>query len=369
MTRADTPQSTEARPARRSRPYETLIDVDVHPTQSHGIEILLPYMSAAWQEVLRALPPIAAPSLLTSPFPFGENSLAVDATPPDEGYPGSDPQFMVEDFFDRYDVGIAQLIMLEAFSPTRYCADPELAAAIISAYNDWMLDHWLIDPRMRHALLVTTTDPALAAAEIHRLGSDSRVCSVCIHPTPGRSLGDKHYFPVYTAAVEHGLPVVTHSVGKSINAPSGSYVEDRVNFALGASAQVTSLVFEGTFERYPELRVMILENGFSWVVPLMWRMDAGWRRNRFEVPWLKRWPSEYVRDHIRLSSQPLDDSPDATELYRQIELETTYLSEIVCYSSDYPHWDNDRPGSVLRTLRDDVKRKLFCENARTTLRT
>ena len=100
----------------------------------------------------------------------------------------------------------------------------------------------------------------------------------------------------------------------------------------------------------------------------MWRMDAGWRRNRPEVPWLRKWPSEYVRDHIRLSSQPVDDDPDASELYRQIELEGSYLSEIIVYSSDYPHWDNDRPGAVFNQLSDESKRKIFCDNGKGALR-
>jgi predicted TIM-barrel fold metal-dependent hydrolase len=366
MTAIDT---TGQRAVRRGiRVYDTLVDVDVHPIMREGLECLAPYMPAAWREAFQQLPPTPAPSGLTRPFPYAGNSLTVDATPPGGGPPGSDPRFVVEDFLDRYDVGIAQLIMLEAFNAATYCPDPAMQAVLMSAYNDWMIDTWLVDPRLRHALLVSTLDADLAVAEIRRLGSDPRICSVCIAPTGGRAMGSSHYHPIYAAAVELGLPVITHSAGPAVRIPGLSYVEDRVNVAIGAWVQVNSLVLQGTFERFPELKVLIVENGFSWVVPLMWRMDAGWRRNRFELPWLKKWPSEYTRDHIRLSSQPVDDDPDASELYRQIDVEKSYLSEIICYSSDYPHWDNDRPGAVFNRLSDESKRKIFCDNAKSMLR-
>jgi len=239
---------------------------------------------------------------------------------------------------------------------------------LVQAYNDWMLDEWIVDPRMRHALIVTTNDIDAAVREVHRLGDDPRVCSVWVIPAPGKGMGTAYYAPLYAAALEHGLNVVTHSAGASFKVPSETYVEDRVNVAIGAWFHTTSLVLNGTFERFPELRVMIIENGFSWLVPLMWRMDAGWRRNRPELPWLRRWPSEYVRDHIRLATQPVDDDPDATELYRQIEHPRMYLSEVLCYSSDYPHWDNDRPGRVLNKLSAQTKRKIFCDNAKSMLR-
>jgi predicted TIM-barrel fold metal-dependent hydrolase len=69
-----------------------------------------------------------------------------------------------------------------------------------------------------------------------------------------------------------------------------------------------------------------------------------------------------------LATQPVDDDPDATELYRLIEHPRTFLSEVLCYSSDYPHWDNDRPGRVFNKVSDETKRKIFSTNAAETLR-
>ena len=52
---------------------------------------------------------------------------------------------------------------------------------------------------------------------------------------------------------------------------------------------------------------------------LLWRLDAYWKALRSEVPWVKRPPSEYVREHVRLASQPIerpDDDAQFLQLWR-----------------------------------------------------
>ena len=59
---------------------------------------------------------------------------------------------------------------------------------------------------------------------------------------------------------------------------------------------LASLVFEGVFEQFPQLRVCLIVCGFTWVPALCWSMDKQWQRYRAEVPHLRRPPSEYVRE-------------------------------------------------------------------------
>ena len=58
------------------------------------------------------------------------------------------------------------------------------------------------------------------------------------------------------------------------------------------------------FERLPDLRVTLLECGFAWLPPLLWRFDKDWKGLWREVPWVKEPPSGYVRRHIRATTAP-----------------------------------------------------------------
>ena len=58
--------------------------------------------------------------------------------------------------------------------------------------------------------------------------------------------------------------------------------------ASAYQSQLTSLVAEGTFDRFPELRLALLESGFAWLPAFLWRFDKGWRGLRREIPWTRR---------------------------------------------------------------------------------
>ncbi len=100
-----------------------------------------------------------------------------------------------------------------------------------------------------------------------------------------------------------------------------SYNHDfMVTYSLLAANQVMSLIFDGTFDRHPpNLKIVFVEHAFTWILPLMWRMDAIYEARRSWMD-IKRKPSEYIKDHIKFTTQPLDYPPeDKTELTRAFE--------------------------------------------------
>jgi predicted TIM-barrel fold metal-dependent hydrolase len=137
--------------------------------------------------------------------------------------------------------------------------------------------------------------------------------------------------------------------------------------AQAFQSQVISLVYEGIFERFPDLRVVLMEGGFAWLPSLMWRLDKHWKRLREEVPFLKRPPSEYIRKHMWATTQPMEEPTNPKHLLQVIE--HLGSDDMLMFSTDYPHWDYDNPDRAFPVrLPDALKRKIFSENARALYR-
>jgi uncharacterized protein len=118
------------------------------------------------------------------------------------------------------------------------------------------------------------------------------------------------------------------------------YIEWHTLLSAAMMSHLVSLVCHGVFERFPKLRVTLIEGGVCWLPGLLWRLDANYKALRMEVPWLTRLPSDYVREHVRLTTQPLE-RPDRTADLRAV-LESIG-TDVLLFATDYPHWDFDNP--------------------------
>ena len=139
-----------------------------------------------------------------------------------------------------------------------------------------------------------------------------------------------------------------------------SYNHDfMVTYSLLAANQVMSLIFDGVFDRFPNLRIVLVEHAFTWILPLMWRMDAIYEARKSWVD-IKRKPSEYVKDHIKFTTQPLDYPEDKTELTRAFEW--MECEKILLFSSDYPHWTFDDPRWLVKHLPEHASEAVMFRN-------
>ena len=346
-----------------------MIDCDVHNSWSSS-RVLVPYLEPYWRDFLeRGELPGGRDSFPHAhrPWLHPEGFMRTDAVPAGGGTPGSDYGLMREQLLDAYDLEYAILTGDEAIEASTL-ANPYFATALVRAANDWTVEEWLpLDPRLKGSLVVAPQDPNGAAAEIRRLGGHPDLVQVLMSTGSERPYGDPFYHPIWDAAAEVGLPIAAHLGGQGgVNAnPTGCgpptfFWETHAILCETGIGHVASLIAHGVFERWPNLRFVLIECGVAWLPAILWRLDADYKALRKETPWLKRLPSEYAADHIRLTTQPLEQPRRPRDLWPFLEAidgERTLL-----YASDYPHWDFDDPSQI--QLPPGWRERVFAENAR-----
>jgi predicted TIM-barrel fold metal-dependent hydrolase len=332
-----------------ARTKEYVVDTDSHnfPTPAD----VMPHMPARWAKYLETFG-------LRTVGEFGIprarlNAARGDAWSPAGKPPGNDPEFFIEQLLDKYGIDAAILNnSVMYFSGMMGGNQPfALTAAFMAAANDWAAAEWLpVDDRFFSSISVAVEDPAASVAEIERWSGHDRFVHVGLPFTTRNPLGTPKYWPMLEAAAHHDLPLSLHP-GNAPNPLTGSgwpsfYFEDHMCRPAPLLAQITSLIAEGVFERFPNLKFVIQEGGWSWVRPYMWRLDETWAQLRDEEPYgLERRPSEYVDEHFWFTSQPMEE-PEGRGRFAE-SLEIFGLSDRLMYASDYPHWDFDPPDKAL----------------------
>ena len=346
-----------------------VIDCDVHHARSTDAE-LIPYLSKGWREYVTDRGPAGnVPLTVQDGFPNPHGFMRADTYPAGGGEPGSDYPTMRHQLLAASDVRRAIL----TFGDDSHLAghhNPYFAAELARATNDWSVDRWLSqDPRLFSSIMVGSQLPEVAAEEVRRHAANPRMVQVMLVDNPfNRGFGHPVFHPIYAAAEETGRPVAIHGgAGGWANPPStgggtvSTYFETHVLWPQAIQTHLVSLIAHGVFEKYPRLRIVLVEGGSAWIPSLLWRFDAEYKGLRREVPWLKRLPSEYFARHVWVTTQPLEVAPrkeNVIELLRSMHLEDRLV-----YSSDYPHWDADEIDYLTTRLPGDLHRGVFFGNA------
>ncbi|HLH69680.1 MAG TPA: amidohydrolase family protein [Candidatus Dormibacteraeota bacterium] len=352
-------------PAKRAEVAVRVVDSDVHPVPKPGVWI--EYVPEPWRSKFWAKKRVGETINYDAPDYAHAMAMRTDTFPPDGGFPGSDPDLAFRQLIVEAgsDIGILE-------PGSRHQIIPEVDQAGKMATNRWLAANWLDAKnnwhgRWRGSICVNIEDPQGAAREIEYWAGHEYMVQVLINAEPRPAWGDPKYDPVWEAATRHDLPVSCH-LGRGYfelypMPPVGfpSYNHDfMVTYSLLAANQVMSLVFDGVFERFPTMKVILVEHAFSWILPLLWRMDKIYQARKGDLPHLKRKPSEYVYDHIRFTTQPLDYPDDMSELTRA--LEWMDAGRLLLFSSDYPHWTFDDPKWVVTHLPKQMRDRIMFEN-------
>ena len=338
----------------------TRIDCDIHPSVGGTRTTLLPYLSEHWQEqvVSRAI-----------------DGLDLTSYPPDMPFSGradwrsdgAKPAHCQETVSRQ---ALDELGSSHAICNVLYGAqavfDPYMAQDFCKAINDWIKAEWLdADPRLRASMCVPMQAPDLVIDEINRLKDDNRFVSVLMLAQGDVPLGNRQWWPVYELAERLQLPITVHAGSAYRRAPSSiGWPSYRYEYYLVESqaiqGQVMSLILDGVFGKFPNLKVVLAESGVSWLPAFMWRANKTWRGVRVEVPWVDRQPSEILRDSFRVTTQPFDCPDDATtvaQLIDQIGSEDMFL-----FASDYPHWQFDGSDPIPPHMPAGLVEKMSVDN-------
>jgi predicted TIM-barrel fold metal-dependent hydrolase len=355
---------TQAKPKRQDPAKMAVIDCDIHNAPASD-ETLAKYLPARWRRHMELFG--SRPAYPGGYYPrLHPNAARSDSWPPNGGKPGSDLNFMQEQLLDAWDLEYG---VLNPLHPAGGQPNLDYSAALAQAVNEWQQAEWLEpEPRLRGSLVVPYEDGRLAAAEIDRWAGQPGYVQVLLIARTHELLGRRKYWPMYESAVRHDLPIGIHFGGNGGWPITGAgwpsfYIEDHVGMPQSFQPQIISMVVEGVFEQFPTLKIVLIEGGFAWLPSLMWRLDRSWRLLREEAPHLNRLPSDYIREHFWITTQPIEEPPQPAyfdQLLEQLQMNDRFL-----FATDYPHWDFDAPDRALpNTLPAELKRKILAENAR-----
>jgi predicted TIM-barrel fold metal-dependent hydrolase len=343
-------------------PLQGAIDCDIHPALP-PTAALLSYLPDYWRDQFANRHIDRSAFNLTS-YPPNSPLTARPDWRGASGTPGGDLDMLRREALDRFGTRYA---ICNPLHGAIALFNEDMAAALCAAVNDWVARELLDrEPRLRASILTPLHDPQRAVAEIERVAVDHRFVQVLLPVMGDLMLARRIYWPIYAAAEKLGLPVGIHAGSTYQRAPTPagwpSYkVEDYVAQSSAFENQLVGFLTEGVFQQFPKLKLVLIESGFTWLPPLLWRTGKLWRGVRPEVPWIDREPAEIIREHVRLTLQPVDaPSGDPKVLTRT--LEQIGSAEMLLFSTDYPHWQFDGDDVLPAGLPTEVIRRILIDN-------
>lgn len=246
--------------------------------------------------------------------------------------------------------------------------DPEFAAALARAYNDWLYEFCQADTsKLKGAGMVSVFNLDDAISEVQRCVKQLGFRAVFLRANivNGHNWHDPYYNPLWSALEELDVPLGFHesntSAGRQVGDQFGYDFMLRHTFShpFEQMLAVGSFCGGGVLERHPKLRVAFLEGNCGWLPFLLWRLDEHWEMFGDQwAPELKNPPSYYFTKQCYASVEA-DEEPAKYAI-------DFFGNDRLVFSTDFPHVDTKYPKAVERFLQlpigEEDKKKILWDN-------
>src|SRR5712692_3567650 len=311
-----------------------VIDGDGHIMED--LEGIFAHMASPYRE-------IASGRGLFPPLDHLHDGRAVETPPTRDGRPRVGPQGWLA-FLD--DVGIEQTVLY----PTTALAYGKIvsldyAVAVTRAYNDWLFHTYLqVDSRFKGMAIIPMQDPEEAVKELRRAVTELGMLGGMMPsnglPTP---LGAKQYWPVYAEAERLGCTLAVHG------GCHDRFGLDHLNMYIpvhalghpwGLTINCASIVYNGIFDRFPNVRIAFLEGGVAWLLLCLERFHSSHETHFQYIPEgefglrEEQRPDKYIIEKVREGRFFI--GCETEELTMPFALKVVGNGAFI-YSSDFPH--------------------------------
>jgi predicted TIM-barrel fold metal-dependent hydrolase len=280
------------------------------------------------------------------------------------------------------DLGFRRQLVFSTFAQTQFASerDPKLKYGGARAHNRAIGDFCQGDGRLMGIAVVPLDDPILAREEIVNAAKfGCKAVWLSAAPAAEKSPGHADLDIVWKSLIGEGLPFMLHVGGATRVLPKAFEnngmprptdwlgggenlrVKDYMVLSFAPQMFLSALVFDGVFERFPELRGGVIELGGGWVPQFLRALDAGQRMFKKSDPQVGTLPlkaSDYVRRQVKFTPFP---GEDIGHMIRDAG------AELFLFSSDYPHPEGGKDPirkfeETMEGISDEAKDQFYRRN-------
>ena len=249
-------------------------------------------------------------------------------------------------------------------------ADPELLSAIFRTYNDWLAEFCSTNPaRLKGIAMVNLDDVQEGVGELERTAKMGLAgAMITEYPPESRRYDSPEYEPFWAAAQNLNMPLSLHTAtsreGKlrGIDPSSIRDATSRANKVFSVSYSISDMIFSGVFERFPRLKVAVVEFELAWAAHLIRMLNYAYIERQEEASYRFKGsflPSDFFHNNVYLSFQEDEIG---------IRLRDVIGVDNMMWGSDYPHAESTFPKSrevldrILEGVPQEEKAKIVGGN-------